>query len=230
MRDFNIVTDFTVTLFNEKEPLPINYIYGRIKQKSMDIVYIYNPWTSFLEICTPDGGIFKDYSMAKKSVVAILNSHKEQIATLQKPETCKHIQRLLNDVHAAKTREHRVAFGAPHTKRAQSEYIYRSRPLGGEWRDDTADYVPRYERGAKDAMSYFEVGQNTAGPAAFVIKRNAMNTNGVKTDSKEYQKIHFTEKSFTRKDDPVRDRADAVRYEAAQDARCAQIGAAGRGH
>lgn len=230
MRDFNIVKDHTVTLFNRKEPLPINYVYGRIRNKVIDIVYIYNPWAGLLEIYNPDGGMGRGYNTAKKYVRSVLIAHKSQIEVLEKPEKCQHIQRLLNDVHAAKTREHMVAAGAPHTKRAQNEYIYRSRPLGGEWRDDRMDYRPRYEQGAKDAMSYFEVGQNTAGPAAFVVKRNAMNAGGVKNDAKQYQKVHFVEKSFTRRDNPTKDRADCIKYEAAQAARCAQIGAAGRGH
>ena len=224
MKEFSIVRDHSVTLFGAKSPLPVNVVYGEVAVGRLRIQYIFHPSTSGLSLYMgdwnrhPKDGIA---SAAQKAVNGILNAHKEEWAGLGKEERCLHLSDRADRQKAAKhntrlaaleySTSHRVE-GGPMAKRHQnySDFVrykgscYSQRSVEGSklysnsyWEEtQSVDAVPGVVT-PEFSSRHFDAGQDSAGPAAFVVKHNSMpaldRTHG-KSDKPERPVVTMPEK------------------------------------
>lgn len=230
MREFNIVTEFNVSLFNRR-PLAVGMIYGKID----GVTYTFQPVTG--ELCTHCGawGKMCENSATIDKIWAVLNRKRSKWPVSIRPFDAsrghdKSVKATMRHTAECASRPH-VVEGAPVRREVQRTYTrykgscYSQRAIEGkmyttcEYEEKVRDVVVYDEGGPRvinsrgdsyrgyerpyDYKKPMEVGQNTAGPEQFLSKRNGMYAHDVqkgKDNKKEERHVGELSKSAPRKE------------------------------
>lgn len=240
MKDFSVTKDYSVTLFNSTTPLPKNTVYGVVSVGKLRVQYTYIPATGHLSLYM--GGYDKRpndkiTSAAVPAIKAVLAAHKKEWEGLPLPTTYKEY-RTQCDTRMNVRDNHAPVVGGPREKRPNTEILFNCHIPSGTWSDKVSDKIPGYwtakEAAVKTPGSYFECGAGTAGPEAFLPKRNGMYAHDVQKCREQKPEPVVVASRYKSSPATTPTMAEQVAYtrrvEAEQAARLAKAGIVGRGH